>query len=62
MLFGTTKEFLVHFGLRGLDDLPKPRELDELLAEGERKAQALETAPPEVPDAAAVPPAPDESA
>ena len=37
MLFGTTKEFLVHFGLKGLADLPKPKELEELLAEGERK-------------------------
>jgi segregation and condensation protein B len=37
-LFGTTKEFLVHFGLRGLADLPKPRELEELLAAGARKA------------------------
>ena len=39
MLFGTTKEFLVHFGLNSLSELPKPRELEELLAEGERKAQ-----------------------
>ena len=37
MLFGTTKEFLVHFGLKGLADLPKPKELEDLLAEGERK-------------------------
>lgn len=40
MLFGTTREFLVHFGLKGLADLPKPKELEELLAEGARK-QAL---------------------
>jgi segregation and condensation protein B len=38
MLFGTTREFMAHFGLRSLADLPKPRELEELLAEGERKA------------------------
>lgn len=71
MLFGTTKEFLVHFGLQSLVDLPKPRELDELLAEGERKAQALETAPAPDPgprtreeetDAAPIPPAPGEPA
>lgn len=37
MLFGTTREFLVHFGLKGLTDLPKPKELEELLAEGARK-------------------------
>jgi segregation and condensation protein B len=40
MLFGTTREFMTHFGLRSLADLPKPKELEELLAEGERKAQA----------------------
>jgi segregation and condensation protein B len=33
-LFGTTKEFLLHFGLKGLTDLPKPKELEELLAGG----------------------------
>lgn len=36
MLFGTTREFLIHFGLRSLADLPKPKELEELLAEGAR--------------------------
>ena len=30
MLFGTTREFLVHFGLNSLAELPKPRELEEL--------------------------------
>lgn len=44
MLFGTTKEFLIHFGLRSLADLPKPRELEELLATGEQLAQARELA------------------
>lgn len=39
MLFGTTREFLVHFGLKNLTDLPKPKELEELLAEGEQKAR-----------------------
>ena len=38
MLFGTTRDFMAHFGLRSLADLPKPKELEELLAEGERKA------------------------
>ncbi|MFA6108102.1 MAG: SMC-Scp complex subunit ScpB [Candidatus Latescibacterota bacterium] len=42
MLFGTTREFLVHFGLKNLADLPKPKELEELLAEGEQKARARE--------------------
>lgn len=40
MLFGTTREFLIHFGLKSLADLPKPRELQELLAAGEELAQA----------------------
>jgi segregation and condensation protein B len=40
MLFGTTKEFLIHFGLRSLADLPKPKELQELLAAGEELAHA----------------------
>ena len=44
MLFGTTREFLVLFGLKGLSDLPKPKELDELLAEGQHKAQARQLA------------------
>ena len=40
MLFGTTREFLVHFGLKTLADLPKPKELEELLESGESKAEA----------------------
>ena len=44
MLFGTTREFLVHFGLKGLSDLPKPKELDELLAEGQHKTEARQLA------------------
>ena len=36
--------FLVLFGLKGLSDLPKPKELDELLAEGQHKAQARQLA------------------
>jgi len=40
MLFGTTRDFMTHFGLKSLADLPKPKELEELLAEGERKARA----------------------
>lgn len=44
MLFGTTKEFLIHFGLRSLADLPKPKELQELLAAGEELAHARELA------------------
>ena len=29
-LYKTTKEFLVHFGLKGLGDLPKPEELEAI--------------------------------
>ncbi len=35
LLYGTTKEFLKHFGLNDLSELPKPREIEELLAEAE---------------------------
>ena len=47
MQFGTTRQFMVHFGLKSLADLPKPRELEELLAEGARKHRAAETENPE---------------
>jgi len=52
MLFGTTRDFMTHFGLRSLADLPKPRELEELLAEGERKAMLVgqDVATAEAPD------------
>ncbi|MCS6807730.1 MAG: SMC-Scp complex subunit ScpB [Bacteroidota bacterium] len=33
LLYGTTDDFLRLFGLRSLADLPKPRELEELMAE-----------------------------
>jgi segregation and condensation protein B len=32
-LFGTTKEFLLHFGLNALEDLPKMEEMDAFKAE-----------------------------
>jgi len=35
LLYGTTREFLKHFGVNDLADLPKPREIDELMAEAE---------------------------
>jgi len=31
LLYATTQEFLIYFGLNSLADLPKPRELEELL-------------------------------
>ena len=39
LLYGTTREFLKHFGLNDLSDLPKPREIDELLAEAEYEVE-----------------------
>lgn len=33
LLYGTTRDFLKHFGLKTLSDLPKLRELEELLKE-----------------------------
>ena len=35
LLYGTTQDFLRHFGLNSLSDLPKPREIEELLDETE---------------------------
>ena len=35
LLFSTTKEFLLYFGIDDIADLPKPREIEELLAMGE---------------------------
>jgi segregation and condensation protein B len=35
LLYGTTRDFLKHFGLNDHSELPKPREIDELLAEAE---------------------------
>jgi segregation and condensation protein B len=40
LLYGTTKTFLKHFGLKNLEDLPKPREIQELMAE-ERERDIL---------------------
>jgi segregation and condensation protein B len=33
LLYGTTEEFLKHFGINDLADLPKPREIDEIMKE-----------------------------
>ena len=33
LLYGTTREFLVHFGLNEITDLPRPREIEEILGE-----------------------------
>lgn len=33
LLYGTTSEFLKHFGLNDLSELPKPREIEEIMAD-----------------------------
>jgi segregation and condensation protein B len=35
LLYGTTKEFLKHFGLNDVTDLPRPREIEEILGESQ---------------------------
>jgi segregation and condensation protein B len=39
LLYGTTDEFLKHFGLNEITDLPKPREIEELIGETEREVE-----------------------
>ena len=39
LLYGTTKDFLMHFGINDLSDLPKPREINELMAEAEYEVE-----------------------
>ena len=33
LLYGTTQEFLKHFGINDLSELPKPREIEEIMAD-----------------------------
>ncbi|HEX9615563.1 MAG TPA: SMC-Scp complex subunit ScpB [Bacteroidota bacterium] len=35
LLYGTTREFLKHFGLNEVTDLPRPREIEEILGESQ---------------------------
>jgi segregation and condensation protein B len=37
LLYGTTADFLKHFGLNEITDLPKPREIEELIGETEQE-------------------------
>ncbi len=39
LLYGTTPEFLKHFGLNEVADLPKPREIEELIGETELEVE-----------------------
>jgi segregation and condensation protein B len=48
LLYATTKEFLVHFGLNSLDDLPSFREIEEVFRENVRQESLFkETEPAE---------------
>jgi segregation and condensation protein B len=65
LVYITTKDFLRYFGLNKLSDLPRPRELEELLREREAEQQelfpekSLAASPSAVPDSGAKPvPAP----
>ena len=59
LLYGTTQEFLVYFGLNELSELPRPEELAALLKERDAAAEQDLFEDPE-PQAAAEPEAPDE--
>jgi len=38
LLYSTTTDFLDYFGINSLSDLPKPREIQELMKEAESQA------------------------
>jgi segregation and condensation protein B len=44
LLYATTKEFLVHFGLNSLDDLPSFREIEEVFRENVRQESLFKEA------------------
>ncbi len=44
LLYGTTGDFLRHFGLPTITDLPKPREIEELMKEESIRATTLDEA------------------
>lgn len=39
LLYGTTKDFLKHFGLNDISDLPRPREIQEILGESQFESE-----------------------
>ncbi|MDP6776247.1 MAG: SMC-Scp complex subunit ScpB, partial [Candidatus Latescibacteria bacterium] len=43
LLYGTTRDFLKHFGLKTLSDLPKLRELEDLLREEEERTGEVQS-------------------
>ncbi len=42
LLYGTTKVFLEYFGLKSLDDLPKLKEIDEILKSDDKFLESLD--------------------
>jgi len=54
LLFSTTDDFLYYFGLNEISDLPRPKEIEELLAEGEG-ANLLREIPQKTEDAGEAP-------
>lgn len=53
LLYATTKEFLVHFGLNTLEDLPSFREIEEVFRENVRQESLFKEVPPPDPRRAA---------
>ena len=62
LLYGSTSEFLSYFGLRDLNDLPRPEELKAILQAREAEAEAEPLFPPELTTRAAEPEPGSESA
>ena len=54
-LYGTTKEFLMHFGLNSLEDLPSFREIEEVFRENVRQESLFKEPEPPPSDGPAVP-------
>lgn len=42
LLFGTTKQFLEHFGLNAISELPKLKEIEDIIREDKEFAQTME--------------------
>lgn len=53
ILYKTTKEFLIHFGLKDLSELPSMEEFEELIKTQAASEETIETAEPEEPAAQA---------
>src|SRR5262245_43129650 len=62
LLYGSTTEFLSYFGLRDLNDLPRPEELKAILQAREAEAESEPLFPPEIVAKAKPEPAPPPAA